>query len=132
MIEVEMHILVEILISLMLIVAGIFGIVGSLGLVKLKETMQRLHAPTKATTLGVGGVLIAAMLYYAFALGQPSVAELLITIFLFVTAPITANFIAKAHMHRNIESSELPDTQSEYDWAGYDQVPEELKKIDTK
>jgi multicomponent K+:H+ antiporter subunit G len=26
--------------------------------------MQRLHAPTKATTLGVGSVLIASILYF--------------------------------------------------------------------
>ncbi|MEC8196214.1 MAG: monovalent cation/H(+) antiporter subunit G, partial [Pseudomonadota bacterium] len=50
---------VEILVSFFIVLAGVFGLVGSFGMLKLKDTMQRLHAPTKATTLGVGGVLIA-------------------------------------------------------------------------
>ena len=53
----------EILIVFFLAVSGIFGIVGSFGLVKLPDPMSRLHAPTKATTLGVGGVLLASMLH---------------------------------------------------------------------
>jgi len=77
-----------------LVIAGIFGIVGSFGLIKLNDPMSRLHAPTKATTLGVGGVLIASMVHALMVEHHLSVHELLITIFLFLTAPITANFIA--------------------------------------
>ena len=51
-----MHPVADILIGLFLVVSGIFGFVGSFGLLKLKDPMSRLHAPTKATTLGVGGV----------------------------------------------------------------------------
>jgi multicomponent K+:H+ antiporter subunit G len=47
-----MSFVAELLISIALVVSGIFGFVGSYGLVKLKHTLQRLHAPTKATTLG--------------------------------------------------------------------------------
>lgn len=122
----------EILISAMLVVAGIFGLVGSLGLVKLDDTMRRLHAPTKAATLGVGGVLIASMLYSAIFLGELSFHELLITIFLLLTAPITANFIAKSYMHRHVKEEELPPTGGEHGWAVYDAVPEDERPIDTK
>ena len=52
----------EWMIAGLIVLAGVFGLVGSLGLLKLPDTMTRLHAPTKATTLGVGGVLIASML----------------------------------------------------------------------
>jgi multicomponent K+:H+ antiporter subunit G len=95
-----MSFVAELLISFALVVSGIFGFVGSYGLVKLKHTLQRLHAPTKATTLGVGGVLIASMIFFYAKTGHISVHELLITLFLFLTAPITANFIAKAYMAR--------------------------------
>ncbi len=108
----------EALISVFLVVAGVFGLVGSFGLIKLPEPMMRLHAPTKATTLGVGGVLIASMLYALFALGQLSFHELLITLFLFLTAPITAHFIAKAHLHRHREEYTLPATGTGQVWAG--------------
>ena len=93
-----MDLVSELLISFFLVVAGIFGLVGSFGMIKLRDTMQRLHAPTKATTLGVGGVLIGSMLYFLLVKGMFSFHELLITLFLFLTAPITANFIAKTFM----------------------------------
>ena len=70
------------------------GPIHMLNLIKLKDTVQRLHAPTKATTLGVGGVLIASIIYFIAKTGHLSFHELLITLFLFLTAPITANFIA--------------------------------------
>jgi multicomponent K+:H+ antiporter subunit G len=122
----------EILVALMLVIAGIFALVGSLGLVKLDDTMRRLHAPTKATTLGIGGVLIASMIYSAVFLGRVSAHELLITIFLFLTAPITANFIAKAYMHRHVRPEDLPPTEGRYGWSVYDEVPAEERVIDTK
>ncbi len=110
----------EIVIAAFLVIAGIFGLVGSIGLVKLPDPMTRLHAPTKATTLGVGGVLIASMLYFYFAHDRLSFHELMITLFLFLTAPITAHFIAKANLHRHVDRKELPPTGSDCDWAGFE------------
>ena len=103
-----------------LVIAGIFGIVGSFGLIKLNDPMSRLHAPTKAKTLGVGGVLIASVLYWYFAFGRLSLHELLISLFLFLTAPITANFIAKAHLHRHVRREELPSPGEDQIWAVHD------------
>ena len=119
-----MNILFEILISVFLIVSGIFGFVGSYGLIKLKDSVQRLHAPTKATTLGVGGVLIASILYFFAETDYISFHELLITLFLFLTAPITANFIAKAYLSRRVRSTDLPESGGEYGWSIYDDPPE--------
>lgn len=110
----------EALIALMLVVAGVFGLVGSLGLIKLPDPMTRLHAPTKATTLGVGGVLVAAMIHAPFRGGAWSVHELMITLFLFLTAPITAQFIAKAYIHRNVPPEALPDAAPDAGWAVHD------------
>lgn len=110
----------EIVIAAFLVVAGIFGLVGSFGLVKLPDPMARLHAPTKATTLGVGGVLIASMLYFYFAQGRVSFHELMITLFLFLTAPITAHFIAKANLHLHVERKDLPPTGQDCGWAGFE------------
>jgi multicomponent K+:H+ antiporter subunit G len=112
------------LIAVSLVVSGIFGFVGSYGLIKLNDSIQRLHAPTKATTLGVGGVLIASMVYFFAKTGHVSVHELLITLFLFLTAPITANFIAKAYLARNVPADELPDSAGSYGWSVYDDPPE--------
>lgn len=119
-----MSFLAELLIAVSLVISGIFGLVGSYGLVKLKDTVQRLHAPTKATTLGVGGVLVASMIFFYAKTGHVSVHELLITLFLFLTAPITANFIAKAYMARNCKPRDLPDSGGDYGWSIYDDPPE--------
>lgn len=115
--------LAELLIAVSLVISGIFGFVGSYGLLKLRNTLQRLHAPTKATTLGVGGVLVASMIYFYAETGYLSVHELLISLFLFLTAPITANFIAKAYLARSIRRSELPEAPGEYGWSVYDDPP---------
>ena len=127
-----MEMLAEIVISLLLVLGGLFGLVGSYGLVKLDDLMRRLHAPTKATTLGVGGILIGSMIYSAVYLDKISAHELLITIFLLLTAPITANFIAKAHLHRNAKPEDLPETGGQFGWALYDRVPQGAEPIDTK
>lgn len=118
-----MQIIAEILISFFIVLGGIFGLVGSFGLIKLRDTMQRLHAPTKATTLGVGSALIASMLYFLLVKGSLSFHELLITLFLFLTAPISANFIAKTYMIRNVSKQTLPKSGTDYGWAVYDDPP---------
>lgn len=117
----DMSLFWEILVSAMLVMAGLFGLVGSYGLLKLPDTMTRLHAPTKATTLGVGGVLIASMIYFAAFAGYVSFHELMITLFLFLTAPITANFIAKAQIHRGEKPEDLPPTGTDAGWSTVDE-----------
>lgn len=109
-------ILVEILISALLVVGGLFGLLGSYGLLRLRDTMQRLHAPTKATTVGIGSALIASMAQAAMH-GRFSWQELVIAIFLLLTAPITANFIAKAQI--NLSRPDLPSS-GEKPWATLD------------
>jgi multicomponent K+:H+ antiporter subunit G len=109
----------EYIIAALLVIGGIFALVGSFGLLKLRDTMQRLHAPTKASTVGVGSALIASILYFPLFEGRTSWHELLISLFIFLTAPITANFIAKAQMHVAISKHDLPPTGVGTEWATY-------------
>lgn len=113
----------DILIALCLVIGGIFGLVGSYGLIKLRDTMQRLHAPTKATTLGVGGVLVASMLYFLLVEGTVSFHELMISVFLFLTAPITAHFMAQTYTRLAVRQQDLPETETPYGWAIYVDPP---------
>lgn len=111
---------VEILIAFHLVVGAIFVLVGSFGLLKLPTLMSRLHGPSKATTLGVGGCLVASMLYFGIPEGRLSVQELLITFFLFITAPVTAHFVAKTHLHLTEGSeSELPPPDDSAGWGTF-------------
>ncbi len=118
-----MDFLIELVISFFLVIAGVFGLVGSYGLLKLRDTMQRLHAPTKATTLGVGGVLVASMLFFALVERTPSFHELMITLFLFLTAPVSAHFIAKTYIQARETEETLPPSERPYGWAVFDDSP---------
>ncbi len=91
--------MLEILISLFLVIGAVFALIGSIGLARLPDLFMRLHGPTKATTLGVGGILIASVLHFSHRGEGLSLHELLITVFLFITAPISAYLIARAMLH---------------------------------
>jgi len=85
----------EWLIAIFLLIGAGFALVGSYALACLHDFMKRLHGPTKASTLGVGAVLIASIAYF-FLLGEPSFKALLITLFLFLTAPVSAQMLMQA------------------------------------
>ncbi len=102
---------IQLLAAFLLVVSGVFALVGAIGLLRFPDFFMRLHAPTKATTLGVGGVLLASMLL-GVARGEPTVHELLITLFLFVTAPVSANLMAMAALHLQVASRAKPVEQS--------------------
>jgi multicomponent K+:H+ antiporter subunit G len=88
----------EALVAALLVIGGLFTLLGAIGMLRFPDFYMRLHAPTKATTLGVGGVLAGSMLMTWLG-GQYGVHELLITVFLFVTAPVSANLLGKAALH---------------------------------
>ena len=119
-----MTILAEALVAFLVLVGAFFLLVGSLGLAKLPDLMRRLHGPTKATTLGIGALLIASMLAFAME-GSLSIHELLITLFLFLTAPVTAQMIAKAFILSERRSGRLalPETGRPVGWATLEPMP---------
>ena len=118
-----MSLVAEIVVILTLLIGAVFTLIGSYGLVKLNRPMSRLHAPTKAGTVGVGSILLASVVY-RFATGTPSLHELLILAFLFVTAPISAHFIAKVYIHSGSTKAELPKPPRDRVWATRDVPPE--------
>ncbi len=88
-----------IIISALVLIGAFFTLVGSVGLVKLPDFFTRLHGPTKSTTLGVGAILIASSVYFFTRQGTLSLHEVLITLFLFITAPVSAHLMSKAAIH---------------------------------
>ncbi|MGZ8229329.1 MAG: Na+/H+ antiporter subunit G [Burkholderiales bacterium] len=110
--------LAEIVVSLLLLIGSFFTLVGGIGLIRLPDFFMRLHAPTKATTLGVGGVLLASIVDPASSF---TLRELLIALFLFITAPVSAYLLAQAGLRRGLPSrAPLPRLEpgSEGDPAG--------------
>jgi len=98
---------VELAVAALLVVGGAFTLIGAIGMTRFADFFMRLHAPTKATTLGVGGLLLASMAL-GWSAGMVGVHELMIALFLFVTAPVSANLMAKAALHLRVGSKAPP------------------------
>ncbi|WP_198411181.1 Na+/H+ antiporter subunit G [Marinimicrobium alkaliphilum] len=94
----------ELLIAVFLLVGALVALLGTLGLVRFPDFYTRLHAPTKASTLGVGCTLLGSMIYFSVIKEGISAQEVLITLFLFVTAPVSAHMMAKAALHRRVNA----------------------------
>lgn len=93
---------IDALVALFLLLGSVFALVGAIGLYRLPDFFMRLHGPTKATTLGVGGMVIASLIYFSFHGEGVSLHELLIALFLFITAPVSAHMLAKAAMQQKL------------------------------
>ena len=106
-----MQLIMEILVSIFLLIGAFFTLVGGIGMVRLPDLFMRLHAPTKSSTLGLGSFLIAAIIFAAFN-GRFGFAEILITLFAFITAPVSANLMAQAALHLRLRSTsgEVPES----------------------
>ncbi len=95
-----MTFLIELLVSLLLLVGAVFAMIGAIGLVRLPDFFSRLHAPTKASTLGIGAVLTASMLIPLASGLLPGLAEMLLTLFVFITSPVSANMLSLAQLRQ--------------------------------
>lgn len=94
---------IEILVSALLLLGGAFALIGSIGLARLPDVFMRLHGPTKATTLGLGGILTASAIYFSVLGEGISLHEILVTFFLFMTAPVSAHLLAKVGLYLKVE-----------------------------
>ena len=120
----------EILASALIVLGAGFALVGSWVLVRLPSLMERLHGPTKASTLGLGAMLVGSIVWFQLVKGEWTTHELLVSLFLLVTAPVTANMIAKVHLHRlrlgaqpgpaGLPASPGTDSAAGSDWATYE------------
>lgn len=83
--------LLEIVASALIVTGGVFALLGAVGLLRFPDLLTRLHGPSKASTLGIGGLLLGAML-----VSSGSLREILIALFIVLTAPVSALCIARA------------------------------------
>ncbi len=86
--------------ALLLVCGGLLTLLGSLGLLRLNTFYARLHAPTMGNTLGAGCVLLASILSSSALAGRPVIHEVLITVFILLTSPVTTMLLMRAAMLR--------------------------------
>lgn len=115
--------ILEAFIAAAILVGAGFALVGSIGLVRFGDVYSRLHGPTKASTLGLGGLLVASALYFSSRGSGLSLHELLVTIFLFLTAPVSAHMLARAGLHLNVPTITRPPEDPEDREAFPETVP---------
>lgn len=114
----ELGTLQSVLVVAFVAVGGFFLTVGTVGLVRLPDVYNRMHATSKATTLGASSVLLAVTAYYGPE-GAGLVA-LVAVVFLFVTAPTGAHMISRAAQRMGVEFA------AGARWPGHrDEEPEE-------
>ena len=92
--------MIEFITSVLVVLGAAFALIGSIGLARFPDVFTRLHGPTKATTLGVGSLVFASVIWLSSHGNGTSFRELLIAAFLFLTAPVSAHLLAKAALHR--------------------------------
>lgn len=94
--------LVEWIVSTLVVAGAALSVVGSIGLARFPDFFTRLHGPSKATTVGIGSILVASSLQLVATGQPPSVHEFLITVFIAITTPVSAHLLAKAAEHRRL------------------------------
>jgi multicomponent K+:H+ antiporter subunit G len=87
--------------ALLLVLGGLCTAIGSLGLARRGTFFQRMHGPSMGNTLGAGCVLFASMLVSSALAKRPVVHEILITVFIVITAPMTAMLLMRAAVQRS-------------------------------
>ena len=73
-------------------------LVASVGLLRLPDVYCRMHAATKATTFGMGGILLGASIIFQSV--TVTTQAFLAVFFLFLTAPVAAHLISRAAYKR--------------------------------
>jgi multicomponent K+:H+ antiporter subunit G len=92
---------VAILTSVLILLGAGLTLIGAIGLVRLKSFYARVHPPTLGTTLGIGCVLLASMLYFSVLQSRPVVHEILIAIFVTITTPVSLMLLVSAALRRD-------------------------------
>ena len=91
----------DIIVSILIVLGGGFAAIAGLGLLRLPDVLIRMHATTKAGTLGVGLIVLGVSVHFASSLVITK--ALLIIAFMFLTAPVGAHLIARAAYRRGIK-----------------------------
>lgn len=90
----------DIIVSVLIVLGGGFAAIAGLGLLRLPDVLIRMHASTKAGTLGVGLIVLGVSVHFATSLVITK--ALLIIAFLFLTAPVGAHLVGRAAYRRGL------------------------------
>lgn len=87
--------------TICVLIGSLFILVSAIGMLRMPDFLIRMHAATKAGTLGTGLILIGVMFHFKSL--HVIVEGLLVFFFIFVTAPIASHLLAKASYYRGVK-----------------------------
>jgi multicomponent K+:H+ antiporter subunit G len=100
----ELPLWAAVIVALLLILAGLVTLIGSIGLLRLRSFYERMHAPTLGMTLGTFCVVLASTLVASLLQHRLILHEWLICLLLILTAPMTAILLMQSARRRRRRS----------------------------
>lgn len=109
--------IIEIISGLLLIIGSTFMLIASIGIIRFPDFLMRMHASTKAGSLGASALMIGASLM--FPTTEVFTRAITTVIFILMTAPVAAHVIGRAAYHIGVDI-----------WEGtlVDELREDMKK----
>lgn len=101
----QIEIVVALVVALVMVVGASFSLLAAIGLIRFPDLYTRMHAASKAGTIGSGLLLFAAGLHSL----DPAIFARALAAFVFfvLTAPISAHLLAKAAHQAGYRMSKL-------------------------
>lgn len=108
----------------------LFILLAAIGVVKMPDLYLRISVTTKAATLGIGLILVAAAFYF----NDPAITArvLAIIVFMLLTAPVGAHMIGRASYFTGVkmwEKSKIDELEGQYDPKTHKLNSEEQKPL---
>ena len=89
------------LVTFFMIAGAFFGLVATIGVLRMPDLYTRMHAATKAGAFGATLMLIAAALYFGTL--RSAILAVLLICFFYLTAPVAAQSLGRAAYRRGVK-----------------------------
>jgi multicomponent Na+:H+ antiporter subunit G len=87
----------EIIAAILIIAGSLFMLIAALGIIKLHDVYMRMHAITKASSLGIVLLLMAVVVVHPSL--ESIIGAVMVIVFIIATAPVATHMIARvSHM----------------------------------
>jgi multicomponent K+:H+ antiporter subunit G len=107
----EMTTALEMVAALLAFAGAFLYLAGVIGFVRLPDFYTRIHAPTKAASLGIPLVALSSMLLHLDAGIELWIEDALIMLFVFLANPVSTQILVWAAVSRKIRPSAMTQGQ---------------------
>jgi multicomponent K+:H+ antiporter subunit G len=91
---------VEAIVAALLLGSGLLALVAAIGLVRLRDYFQRMHAPALASTACAWCVSLATIVFFSVAESRLALFAIAVNVLLAITAPVTTLLLARTGLFR--------------------------------